>query len=110
MAENGLKAKHPCKKHGRYSKAYKASFHPNYLNCKFDVKQKNKVWVGDITYIPTKEGYEYLMVYLDLFSRKVVGWSINRHMREQLVIEAVNDAFNREGPEGGLMVHTDHGS
>ena len=49
------------------------------------------------------------MVYLDLFSRKVVGWSINRHMREQLAIEAVNDAFNRENPEGGLMIHTDRG-
>jgi len=110
MKENGLKAKYPCKKYGRYSKAYRASFHPNYLNREFDVKQKNKVWVGDITYIPTKEGYEYLMVYLDLFSRKVVGWSINRHMREQLAIEAINDAFNRENPERGLMVHTDRGA
>jgi len=47
MAENGLKAKYSCKRHGHYSKAYKASFHPNHLNRKFDVKQKNKVWVGD---------------------------------------------------------------
>ncbi len=110
MAENGLKAKYSCKRHGRYSKAYKESFHPNYLSREFSVGGKNKVWVGDITYIPTKEGYEYLMVYLDLFSRKVVGWSINRHMREQLAIEAINDAFNRENPEGGLMVHTDRGA
>jgi len=110
MKESGLKAKYSCKKHGRYSKAYKASFHPNYLNREFDVNQKNEVWVGDITYIPTKEGYEYLMVYLDLFSRKVVGWSINRHLREQLAIDAVSDAFNREDPEGGLMVHTDRGA
>jgi len=109
MAENGLKAKHPCKRHGRYSKAYKESFAPNHLGREFSVGEKNKVWVGDITYIPTKEGYEYLMVYLDLFSRKVVGWSINRHMREQLAIEAINDAFNRESPTGGLMVHTDRG-
>jgi len=50
------------------------------------------------------------MVYLDLFSRKVVGWSINRHLREQLAIDAVSDAFNREDPEGGLMVHTDCGA
>ena len=110
MAENGLKAKYACKRHGRYSKAYKASFHPNHLSREFSVKQKNKVWIGDITYIPTKEGYEYLMVYLDLFSRKVVGWSINRHMREQIAIEALNDAFNRENPRGGLMVHTDRGA
>ena len=110
MAENGLKAKYSCKRHGHYSKAYKGSFHPNYLSREFDVGEKNKVWVGDITYMPTKEGYEYLMVYLDLFSRKVVGWSINRHMREQLAIEAINDAFNRENPRGGLMVHTDRGA
>ncbi len=110
MAENGLKAKYPCKRHGRYSKAYKESFAPNHLGREFSVKDKNKVWVGDITYIPTKEGYEYLMVYLDLFSRKVVGWSINRHMREQIAIDAVSDAFNREDPGGGLMVHTDRGS
>jgi len=110
MAKNGLKAKHACKSHGRYSKAYKESFYPNYLSREFSVGEKNKVWVGDITYIPTKEGYEYLMVYLDLFSRKVVGWAINRHMREQLAIEAINDAFNREDPEVGLMVHTDRGA
>jgi len=110
MRENGLKAKYSCKRHGRYSKAYKASFHPNHLNREFDVKERNKVWVGDITYIPTKEGYEYLMVYLDICTRKVVGWSINRHMREQLAIEALNDAYNRENPESGLMVHTDRGA
>ena len=110
MKENGLKAKYSCKRHGRYSKEYKAFFHPNYLNREFDVKERNKVWVGDITYIPTKEGYEYLMVYLDICTRKVVGWSINRHMREQLAIEALNDAYNRESPESGLMVHTDRGS
>jgi Transposase and inactivated derivatives len=110
MAQNGLKAKYSCKRHGRYSKAYMASFNPNYLNREFDVKERNKVWVGDITYIPTKEGYEYLMAYLDLFSRKVVGWSVNRHLREQLAIDALNDAFNRENPGGGLMVHTDRGA
>ena len=110
MAQNGLKAKYSCKRHGRYSKAYKASFHPNHLNREFDVKEKNIVWVGDITYIPTKEGYEYLMAYLDLFSRKVVGWSINRHLREQLAIDAISDAFNRENPGVGLMVHTDRGA
>ena len=107
MSENGLKAKYSCKRHGRYSKAYKASFHPNHLNREFDVKERNKVWVGDITYIPTKEGYEYLMVYLDICTRKVLGWSINRHMREQLAIEAQNDAYNRENPKSSLMIHID---
>ncbi len=110
MKENGLKAKYSCKRHGRYSKAYKASIHPNHLNREFDVKEKNKVWVGDITYIPTKEGNEYLMLYLDVCTRKVVGWSINSHMREQLVLDALNDAYSRENPGVGLMIHTDRGA
>ena len=110
MKENRLKAKYSCKKHGRYSKAYKASIHPNHLDREFDVSEHNKVWAGDITYIPTKEGYEYLMVYLDLCTRKVVGWSINRHMREQLAIDALSDAYNRENPDIGLMIHTDRGA
>jgi putative transposase len=110
MRENGLKAKYSCKKHGRYSKAYQLSIHPNHLNREFKVKKKNKVWAGDITYIPTKEGHEYLMVFLDLCTRKVIGWSIKKHMREQLALDALNDAFNRESPEPGLMIHTDRGA
>ena len=110
MKDNGLKAKYSCRRHDRYSKAYKAAIHPNHLNREFDVKQKNKVWVGDITYIPTKEGNEYLMVYLDVYTRKVVGWSINSHMREQLVLDALNDAYSRENPGVGLMIHTDRGA
>jgi putative transposase len=116
MHENGFKAKYACKKHGKYSKAYQLSIHPNHLNREFKVKKKNKVWAGEgltfghITYIPTKEGHEYLMVYLDLCTRKVVGWSIKKHMREQLALDALNDAFNREGPNPGLMIHTDRGA
>lgn len=110
MQENGLKAKYACKTHGRYMKAYKASVQPNRLNREFHVSEKNKVSVGDITYIPTKEGYEYLMVYLDISTRKIVGWSIKRHMREQLVLDALNDAFKRENPTKGLMIHTDRGA
>ena len=83
--------------------------HPNHLNREFDVKEKNRVWVGDITYIPTREGNEYLMVYLDICTRKVVGWSMKRHMREQLALDAFNDAVSRENPSVGLMVHTDRG-
>lgn len=109
MKENGLKAKYPCKSHGRYSKAAKKDAQPNLLNREFDVMQKNKVWVGDITYILTGEGYEYLMVYMDACTRKVVGWAMNRHMREQLAIDALSDALGRENPDVGLMIHTDRG-
>ena len=110
MKENGWRAKHPCKRHGRYSKAFTSEALPNLLNRKFHVEQRNAVWVGDITYIPTGEGYEYLMVYMDVCTRKIVGWAMNQHMREQIAIDALTDALGRERPEAGLMIHTDHGA
>ena len=62
----------------------------NLLNRNFNVTQPNKVWVSDITYISTNEGWLYLAVIIDLYSRKVVGWSINKRMTKQLVIDALN--------------------
>lgn len=68
------------------------------------------MWVGDITYIPTKEGFLYLSVFMDLFSRKVVGWSVSNRINENLVIAALDQAVGREHPETGLTIHTDRGS
>ena len=110
MKENGLRAKHSCKRHGRYRKSTKENAQPNFLNREFDINEKNKVWVGDITYIPTKEGFEYLMVYMDVCTRKIVGWAMNQHMREQLALDALQDAFGKENPDNGLMIHTDRGA
>jgi len=62
----------------------------NLLKRNFNVTQPNKVWVSDITYISTNEGWLYLAVIIDLYSRKVVGWSINKRMTKQLVIDALN--------------------
>lgn len=110
MKENGLKAKYSCKCHSRYCKAAKAIIQPNFLNREFRVQEKNKIWVGDITYIPTREGYEYLLIFLDICTRKVVGWAMNQNMREQLALDALNNAFGREAPKAGLMIHTDRGA
>jgi transposase InsO family protein len=84
---------------------------PNLLARKFDVTVPNTHWVGDITYIPTKEGWLYLAIVLDLASRKVVGWSMKSHMRSDLVIDAMSMALKSRKPRRGvLMFHSDRGS
>jgi transposase InsO family protein len=82
----------------------------NVLNRQFSAKRPNAVWVADITYIPTKEGWLYLAVVIDLFSRKVVGWSMSRVIDADLVLSALRMAISRRGPKAGLIVHTDRGS
>ena len=76
----------------------------NLLNRKFDVSKPNKVWASDITYIPTAEGWLYLAVVIDLYSRKVVGWSINKRMTRQLVIDALNMGIKNRNPKKGLTI------
>jgi putative transposase len=83
---------------------------PNLLDRKFGQEQPNKVWAGDITYISTKEGWLYLAVLLDLFSRKVVGWQLGTGMRVDLVTGALGKALSVRRPPSGLMHHSDRGS
>jgi transposase InsO family protein len=83
---------------------------PNVLNREFDVAQPNEAWVGDITYLWTQEGWLYLAVLLDLYSRKVVGWSLSSHVDRELVQGALEMAIGRRHPEAGLIHHTDRGS
>lgn len=82
----------------------------NLLNRKFSVAAPNKVWVSDITYIWTKQGWLYLSVFIDLFHRKVVGWSMDTKITRKLLIEAFEMAFSRCYPKQGLIVHSDRGS
>lgn len=93
----------------RKSKALKFA-HDNLINQNFNITGKNKIWFGDITYIPTREGTIYLSVFIDGFTRKCVGYSIDTHMREQLVLDSFNDAIQKQNPPKGLIVHTDQGS
>ena len=73
------------------------------------VDRINQVWVGDITYIPTLEGWMYLAAFMDLKSRKIKGWTIRDHMKTSLVNDAFTRAVFREGPVSGLITHTDRG-
>ena len=83
----------------------------NVLNRQFNSPSKpREVWLTDITYIRTDEGWIYLAVVLDLFTRKVVGWSVDQSMTSQLVVNAMQQAIDRERPEGRILCHSDRGS
>ena len=84
--------------------------YPNLLNRQFNVEEPNQVWVSDITYIWTLEGWVYLSSIMDLFSRKIVGWCIASHMKKELVIQALNMALMSRQPGEGLIHHSDRGS
>ena len=83
---------------------------PNHLARAFEVAEPNKVWVTDITYIRTHEGWLYLAVVLDLFSRQVVGWSMQPRIDRELAISALLMAVWRRRPSGEVLVHSDQGS
>ncbi len=81
----------------------------NVLNREFSVPAPNHTWVADITYIWTHEGWLYLAGVLDLFSRRVVGWSLASHLREDLVRDALLMAIGRRTPRNELLHHSDRG-
>jgi transposase InsO family protein len=85
---------------------------PNLLNRNFTVAAPNLAWSGDITYIPTEEGWLFLAVVIDLFSRRVVGWSMQTDMSRKLIIDALEMAWFQRRGEGttGLIFHSDRGS
>jgi transposase InsO family protein len=81
---------------------------PNRLGQKFAAERPNQVWLADISYVPTSEGWLYLAVVLDLFTRKIVGWAMREHMRAELTIAALTMAIQRQKPPPGLIHHSDH--
>jgi len=83
---------------------------PNLLARDFTAGRPNEVWVSDITYIWTTEGWLYLAVILDLFSRQVVGWSMNNRITRNLVMKALRMAYWRRQPDTGTIFHSDRGS
>lgn len=82
----------------------------NVLDRQFDVDEPNRAWVSDITYIRTAQGWLYLAVVLDLFSRKVVGWAMSPNMPAGLVMSALTMALQQRRPAPGLVLHSDRGS
>ena len=83
---------------------------PNLLERNFSPDKPNQTWVSDITYVPTREGWLYLCIVEDLYSRRIVGWSMGTRINSRLVVDAVQMAIDCRGPGPGLVVHSDRGS
>jgi putative transposase len=110
MKGNNISAKRK-KKYKRTTNSNHSNYiSPDLLNQNFRTSSPNEVWVSDITYINTYEGWLYLAVVLDLYSRKVVGWSMSSTMTTQLVIDALENSILDRKPGTGLIFHSDRGS
>lgn len=82
----------------------------NLLNQQFNPLGKNQVWAGDVTYLKTGEGWMYLAIVMDLYSRRIVGWAIDKRMTTSLISRAMIKAYNLRQPPKGLVFHSDRGS
>jgi putative transposase len=110
MREEGLRATGKRKFKHTTDSNHALPVAPNRLNQQFRVTEPNRVWVGDITYIRTHEGWSYLATVIDLYSRKVVGWSHSARMTRDLVCDALDAAVANRRPGPGLIFHSDRGS
>lgn len=110
MRENGIAAKTKKKYKATTNSKHNYPVAENLVNQNFTVSKPNQVWVADITYIPTGEGWLYLATIEDLFQRKIVGWSMDSTMTSQLVVNALRQAVWRYRPSAGLIHHSDRGS
>lgn len=109
MRENGIVARFPRRRCTTTVRDEADAVAENILNREFSTIAPNKVWVGDITYIQTREGWLYLAVVIDLFSRRVVGWSMADHLRTELPLAALEMAIGNRDFEGDLIHHSDRG-
>ncbi len=111
MRQQGLTARPPRRKYrAAVVEQAVAAVAENVLERQFDTDRPDQVWVTDITYIRTWQGWLFLAVVIDLFSRKVVGWSMADHMRTELVLNAFESAAGRRLATSGLLHHSDRGS
>jgi len=110
MRDNGIRAKTARKFRNTTDSNHPYPVADNILSRDFEAQGPNERWVTDITYIPTREGWLYLAVVEDLYSRMVVGWSMADHMESRLVVDALEMAVQRRFPGEGLLSHSDRGS
>lgn len=110
MKRFGIRAKTKRKFKATTDSKHKLPTASNILNRNFNPTAPNKVWAGDITYLSTKEGWLYLAVVLDLYSRKVVGWSMGETLNRELTLEAMRMAIRQRQPGSDLLSHSDRGS
>ena len=112
MRKLGLAGKGATRKHRIQKKVEPGDHRLNLVERAFSVGERNRLWVGDITYIPTSEGWLHLAAVIDASSRKVVGWSMSERITEKVAIDAMGQAVGREDPPdgGSLVFHDDQGA
>ncbi len=110
MRLNGIKAKARKKFKKTTDSEHKLAIAPNLVNQDFTAADVNQLWLSDITYIWTNEGWLYLAAILDVYSRKIVGWSIKDRLYKEIVTDAINKALRRRKIGRGVVFHSDKGS
>jgi transposase InsO family protein len=110
MREQGLRAREKRRFQRTTDAQHGLPVAANVLDRQFTVATPNTAWVSDITYLWTREGWLYLVVILDLFSRRVVGWAVHDRITRQLALDALTMALRQRQPRAGLVHHSDRGS
>jgi putative transposase len=110
MREHGIRSVHTRRFRKTTDSNHDLGFAPNLLEQDFAVQMPDRVWVGDITYVWTAEGWTYLAVLLDLYSRRVVGWAMDDSLHTELPLRALQRALGARSPAPGLIHHSDRGS
>ena len=109
MRQEGIRAKTVRKFRATTDSKHHLPVAPNRLNREFAVSRPNVVWVSDITYIPTLEGWLYLAGVMDLYSRRLVGWAMSPRVDGELTLTALRQALGQRRPPAGLLHHSDQG-
>lgn len=110
MQENGLRSKTVKKHKATTNSNHTYPVYPNLLNQQFYASKPGAVWVSDITYVWTQEGWLYLATVMDLYARRIIGWHMSHRMTKDLTIQALQRAMNHLPPKPGLIHHSDRGS
>jgi len=110
MRVSDIRSKHRRKFRVTTQSNHRRPVAPNVLAREFTVAAPNRVWAGDITYVWTAEGWLYLAILIDLYSRIVVGWSMSTRITDELTLSALRMAFRKRRPAAGLLFHSDRGS
>ncbi|WP_157067252.1 IS3 family transposase, partial [Alicyclobacillus shizuokensis] len=110
MREQGLKSRTVRKYKATTNSKHNYPVHENVLNQTFVAQRPGQVWMADITYVPTAEGWLYVASLMDLYTRKIVGWHADSRMTKELVMRALEQAYQRQRPDGPVLHHSDRGS
>jgi len=110
MKENNWRSRIVKKHKATTNSKHSLPVHENVLNQQFQASAPDQVWMADITYVPTNEGWLYVASVMDLYTRKIVGWHADDRMTKELVLQALDQAYQRQQPVGQVLHHSDRGS